>query len=423
VPPDRLPGADLVDAAEQNLADLNPGTEPVLDRLDPAGNRLVLNENGELTTSTYDPANRLVTSEDDQGLTQYTFDADGNQRTVETPAGEITTYSWNYENQLAQLEQADETVVTYMYAPVTKLSDELRLSKETEAGTVRYVWDNQNIIQEQDETGFVEAAYTLNPQPYGDLVSQHRDAESSFYHYDALGSTESLTDPSGTQTDEYVYAAFGEILAQTGTTENLFTWIGEQGYAKDGDDVSIRARIYGTLISRFRSQDPKGFLAGDPNEYRYVQNNPVNSTDPSGASECELKWKGKTIYWCELPKRWWSTEFCTRVGDHDSYSCVTRWTFIPKNRRKEYGGRAMVPCKVHYKQIVEWVNTGRIRCWTKSDDLHHLFRIHGECGTNLTPGCKQPQPKPKPTPQPESEPEPEPPAPPLPPPPPNFESC
>lgn len=51
------------------------------------------------------------------------------------------------------------------------------------------MWDGQNIILEQDEVGTVEAEYTVLPQAYGNLISQTRDTESSFYHFDPLGST------------------------------------------------------------------------------------------------------------------------------------------------------------------------------------------------------------------------------------------
>ena len=52
---------------------------------DPAGNRLVKEENGSRTTSTYDAANQLKTSIDSTGTTTYTYDANGNQEIVHEP--------------------------------------------------------------------------------------------------------------------------------------------------------------------------------------------------------------------------------------------------------------------------------------------------------------------------------------------------
>ena len=40
--------------------------------------------------------------------------------------------------------------------------------------------------------------------------------------------------------------------------------------------------MFDPTIGRWLMQDPEGFDAGDPNLYRYVKNDPVNLTDPSG---------------------------------------------------------------------------------------------------------------------------------------------
>ena len=57
---------------------------------DPVGNRLVRDVDSELTTSTYDAANRLRTAEELSGITTYTYDADGNQRSVEVTVGPVS---------------------------------------------------------------------------------------------------------------------------------------------------------------------------------------------------------------------------------------------------------------------------------------------------------------------------------------------
>ena len=43
-----------------------------------------------------------------------------------------------------------------------------------------------------------------------------------------------------------------------------------------------RARYYDPALGRFLSADPIGFAGQDTNFYRYVENNPLNRTDPSG---------------------------------------------------------------------------------------------------------------------------------------------
>ena len=56
-------------------------------------------------TFAYDPANRLRRSDAVAGRTTYTYDAAGNQRTVEDPTGDVVTNTWSYENQNTLVEQ------------------------------------------------------------------------------------------------------------------------------------------------------------------------------------------------------------------------------------------------------------------------------------------------------------------------------
>jgi len=43
-----------------------------------------------------------------------------------------------------------------------------------------------------------------------------------------------------------------------------------------------RARYLDSFTGKFISEDPISFQAGDSNLYRYVENNPIVNTDPSG---------------------------------------------------------------------------------------------------------------------------------------------
>lgn len=43
-----------------------------------------------------------------------------------------------------------------------------------------------------------------------------------------------------------------------------------------------RISLYDPQAGRFLSQDPIGFQGGDANLYRYVRNNPISRTDPTG---------------------------------------------------------------------------------------------------------------------------------------------
>ena len=149
----------------------------------------------------------------------------------------------------------------------------------------KYIWDplSDYVLMEKDENGDTQATNTYLPELYGDMISQRRDGETSYYHFDGQGSTRALTDENEDVTDTYTYTAFGEEVSKTGTTENPYRYVGEKGYYFDEetDDYYVRARTYEPNIIRWRSKDPRSFVDGT-NIYSYVLNNPANRVDPTG---------------------------------------------------------------------------------------------------------------------------------------------
>lgn len=149
----------------------------------------------------------------------------------------------------------------------------------------KYFWNpfDDNIIAEYDENGDTIASYTHEPGLHGELISQHRDGQTSYYHYDGEGNTLALTDSNGDVTDTYEYDAFGNVTASSGTTTNPFGFKGALGYYANPEtnDYYVRARNYEPVIARWLSADPIGFVDG-MNVYTYVVNNPVLNADPSG---------------------------------------------------------------------------------------------------------------------------------------------
>ena len=93
---------------------------------DSNGNRLVKNVDGSITTSTFDGADQLINSRDSTGLTTYSYDANGNQSLAVSPAGERSTSTWGYENQVELVKLPSGQVVTTTYN-----ADNRRVSKLT----------------------------------------------------------------------------------------------------------------------------------------------------------------------------------------------------------------------------------------------------------------------------------------------------
>ena len=123
-----------------------------------------------------------------------------------------------------------------------------------------YLWDTEsdNVLTEFDDSFDTTAVYTNEPTQFGDLVSQHRDTATSWYHSDGLGSTRELTDNTETVTDTNIYDAWGNDLESTGTTEYSYRWVGAKGYYYDTELGSyyVRARTYKPTIARWTAHDP-----------------------------------------------------------------------------------------------------------------------------------------------------------------------
>jgi RHS repeat-associated protein len=154
-------------------------------------------------------------------------------------------------------------------------------------GTKKPIWDMENILLETDGSNVTQVIYTLEPAGYGNLVSQRRASTTSFYLFDALGSARKLTSSAGGVTDSYDFRAYGETFASSGSTVNVFRWVGELGYYYDINRVAyyLRARPYSPAIARFLSQDPIGFEGSPWNLYEYVGSVPSNSVDPRGLQQ------------------------------------------------------------------------------------------------------------------------------------------
>ena len=196
--------------------------------------------------------------------------------------------------------------ITYTYDPFGR-----RTSKTTSCCTTNYIYDNNRIITETDDSGFVQAIYI-----YGigidEVLVMKRDGEDYFYAQDGLGSVTNLTDFSENIVESFSYDAYGTPSNQS-SEGNPYLFTGRE-FEPEIDMYFYRARYYNPQIGRFITIDPIGIEGGN-NLYAYVKNNPINFSDPFGLQAspqmlCHAYRMGCEAV-CSYFGRW--TEFCDKL--------------------------------------------------------------------------------------------------------------
>ncbi|MEZ6132743.1 MAG: CARDB domain-containing protein [Planctomycetaceae bacterium] len=261
-----------------------PGGRFIQYTYDDDGNRISVDDNGVVTpyfanetdqytgigtaTLTYDADGNLVSSVDGGNTTQYTYDFHSRLVGVTAPNGD----TWNYQydalgNRVASIHNGTRT--------------EFLVDLNIEGALA-------NVVGEYDGANNVIARYTHGLE----LVSRiDGSGAAAYYDFDQIGSVVGLTGGGGSLLNEYRYLPFGELLSSTETVANPFRFGGQAGVMSEANGLNfMRARFYSPEQGRFISSDPDGIVGG-LNLYAYVQNDPINYTDPTGLG------KGKIIGW------------------------------------------------------------------------------------------------------------------------------
>jgi len=156
--------------------------------------------------------------------------------------------------------------------------------------------------------------------------------------------------------DHIVYATSGVVAYESSTSVHHFS-----GFAGYHDDVFTGVddadhRWYDPAVIRWESEDPLGFVAGDPNVSRYVGNGTTDALDPTGLADKAPKPKpGATAADAEplgggdKPENQW---YITANGYIAFYDPETGFTFVIKpisvTRPKPLGGGASTGTAVGY---------------------------------------------------------------------------
>jgi RHS repeat-associated protein len=142
------------------------------------------------------------------------------------------------------------------------------------------LYDGANVVQEAVEGS--ATANLLTGLESDQLFSRTTEGGTDSYLTDHLGSAIALANGSGEIGTTYSYDPFGRSTEGGEPSDNPFQFTGREN---DGTGLQYnRARYYSPSFSRFISRDPAGFEGSGDNLYWYVNDNPLDFTDPSG--EC-----------------------------------------------------------------------------------------------------------------------------------------
>jgi RHS repeat-associated protein len=139
-----------------------------------------------------------------------------------------------------------------------------------------------NTYADFDGSGNLLTRYLYAPAVDALLARTSSGGTTAWYLPDKLGSIRDIADTTGAVIDHVVYNSFGGVNSETNSANgDRFKLTGRE-YDSTAKLYHYRARFYDSVTGRFVSQDPMGFAAGDSNLYRYVANDPVGDSDPSG---------------------------------------------------------------------------------------------------------------------------------------------
>jgi RHS repeat-associated protein len=261
-----------------------------------------------VSTSTYTYAgtgyanpNALTTLSNGLSTTTFQFDNNGNVIQKLTD-GVLTTYQWDYANRLIALG-VNNASTTYGYdafgARVLQIGTStttiypFSIASTTKSGanyatSTEYIFNGDTLLSTVDQA-FKNGAATGT-------------AAVRYVHPDHLGSTNVVTDASGTvvQTlDFYPYGAT-RISSSVGGADSARKFIGQ--FSDQSNLSYLNARYYEGTRGQFLSEDPVFLQLGSPeaeqvakrplrqilsdpqglNSYSYAEDNPISIKDPSG---------------------------------------------------------------------------------------------------------------------------------------------
>ena len=193
--------------------------------------------------------------------------------------GELWTYEYDLSNRLVKVNYSgsgknglkEKCKYTYDYRGlcIAKTSgNEIEYNEYTADGKLIYT----------EKKGYIADYVYSGTSIFAEIRIQDEKKEIFYHHTDHLGTTEAITDESGTIVWKASYEAFGAVLCENGTKVFEASFTGKF-FDKDIGLYYFNARWYDAEIGRFVTQDP---ARDGLNWYAYCSNNPLKFVDNDG---------------------------------------------------------------------------------------------------------------------------------------------
>ncbi len=250
-----------------------------------------LNGNRTMTGYATGPANEMTSD----GTWDYFYDKNGNQVGKQNPStGEVFSYGYDNRNRLVSAQDTTTSGVqmqaTYVYdAPGQRIEKDVWAGSTT---TTRFAYDGRQIWADLTSSNSLQTRYVRGDRVL-ELLARIVSGTAAWFLADWMGSVRNVVDNTGAVIDTITYDGYGNITNERNpATGGQYKY---DGYRYDSETGLYRpdattARYYNPLTGlwvgrdqfQFLLLDLEGFSAGDTNLYRYVFNDPTNSTDPTG---------------------------------------------------------------------------------------------------------------------------------------------
>ena len=210
--------------------------------------------------------------------------------------------------------------------------------------------EHTEVLETYDHDGKARETYSYGKGRTSYLNNQTGDSYN--YLTNQSGSVTGLT-KDGQAAASSRYHPYGASKASTDTTGQPFAYNGE---ARDDTGLDyLRARYYDSQGGTFLTEDSYPGEETDPlsqNRYSYVQNNPVNYTDPSGHFWNSIK-KGWNYVKKTASNAWNGVK---RVVSN-TWNTVKRAASNTWNSVKSFASKAWNATKSAFNHATNWVST------------------------------------------------------------------